>query len=82
MACGTPVVSSNAGSLPEVVGEAGLLVPPMDEEAMGDALLRLVTDTTLRRSLRSKGFTRAARFSWPESARLALKIFSDVGGAR
>lgn len=82
MACGTPVVSSNAGSLPEVVGEAGLLVPPMDEEAMGDALLRLVTDTTLRRSLRAKGFTRAARFSWPESARLALKIFSDVGGAR
>jgi glycosyltransferase involved in cell wall biosynthesis len=81
MACGAPVVSSDAGALPEVVGEAGLLVPPTDEEAIGDALHRVLTDPALRQELRSKGFRQAARFSWPESARRALKVFSEVKGA-
>jgi glycosyltransferase involved in cell wall biosynthesis len=81
MACGAPVVSSDAGALPEVVGEAGLLVPPTDEEAIGDALHRVLTDPALRQELRAKGFRQAARFSWPESARRALKVFSEVKGA-
>ncbi len=81
MACGAPVVSSNAGSLPEVVGDAGLLVPPTDEEAIGEALYRALTDSMLRQELRTKGFRRAAQFSWPESARRTLKIFSEVKGA-
>jgi glycosyltransferase involved in cell wall biosynthesis len=82
MACGAPVVSSDAGSLPEVVGEAGLLVSPTDEQAMGEALHRALTDAALRQDLRTKGYRRAARFNWPESARRALKIFSEVRGAR
>jgi len=81
MACGAPVVSSNAGSLPEVVGDAGLLVPPTDEEAIGEALHRVLTDSTLREELRTKGYRRAARFNWPESARRALKLFSELKGA-
>jgi glycosyltransferase involved in cell wall biosynthesis len=82
MACGAPVVSSNAGSLPEVVGDAGLLVSPTDEKAIEEALHRVLADPTLRQELRTKGYRQAARFSWPESARRALKIFSDAGGAR
>lgn len=82
MACGAPVVSSNAGALPEVVGDAGLLVSPTDEEAIGDALHRVLTDPALREHLRAKGYRRAARFDWRESARRALKLFTDVRGAR
>ncbi|MDR7545249.1 MAG: glycosyltransferase family 1 protein [Armatimonadota bacterium] len=82
MACGAPVVSSNAGALPEVVGDAGLLVSPTDEEAIEDALHRVLTDPALREHLRAKGYRQAARFDWKESARQMLKLFADVRGAR
>lgn len=82
MASGIPVVSSNAGALPELVGDAGLLVSPTDEEAIGDALLRVLTDPALRDHLRAKSYRQAARFDWRESARQALKLFADVRGAR
>jgi len=68
MACGTPVVASAASSLPEVVGEAGLLVPPTDTEALAGAIERALTDSELRAELREKGFAQARRFDWLVSA--------------
>jgi len=81
MACGVPVVASNAGSLPEVVGDAGLLVSPTDEEAIEEALYRVLTEPSLRQELRTRGLYRATRFSWAETARQTLAIFTAVGKA-
>jgi glycosyltransferase involved in cell wall biosynthesis len=78
MACGVPVVASNAGSLPEAVGDAGLLVSPTDEDAIEDALFRAVTDSNLRTELRARGYRQAARYSWSETARQTLKVFAHV----
>ncbi len=75
LACGVPTLVSNAGSLPEVVGDAALMVPPHDEAAAADALWRLVSDETLRDSLRLRGPRQAARFHWAEAARHTLKVF-------
>jgi glycosyltransferase involved in cell wall biosynthesis len=69
MACGTPVVSSNASSLPEVAGDAALTVPPDDADALAEALQRTLNDNALRQDLRVKGLARAATFTWEETAR-------------
>jgi glycosyltransferase involved in cell wall biosynthesis len=68
MACGVPVVASRASSLPEVIGEAGLLVDPLDVEALASALRRALEDEDLRHTLISRGLAQARRFSWAESA--------------
>jgi glycosyltransferase involved in cell wall biosynthesis len=75
MACGTPVVTSNASSLPEVVGEAGLLVDPGDDAALAAALGRALTDEALRADLARRGPDRAARFTWAATARRLLEVF-------
>jgi len=75
MACGIPVVVSNAGSLPEVVGDAALQVPPTDEAAIEEALYRVLTDPGLRQELRARGLRRAARFSWRKAASETLSVF-------
>jgi glycosyltransferase involved in cell wall biosynthesis len=69
MACGTPVLASNAAALPEIVGNAGLLVDPLDAEAIADGIRRLVQDSVLCAELRQKGFARARGFTWEETAR-------------
>lgn len=74
MACGTPVAVSNATSLPEVVGDAGLLVDPADVEGWTSALERLLADAGLRADLRQRGLRRAAAFSWERAARATWKI--------
>lgn len=68
MACGTPVVTSNVSSLPEVAGDAALTVDPSDTEAITGALCRLLTDERLHRTLSEAGIRRAAEFSWAKSA--------------
>jgi glycosyltransferase involved in cell wall biosynthesis len=68
MACGTPVLTSNRCSLPEIVGDAGLLVDPEDVEAIAEGIRTLVGDTTLAASLREKGFEKAGRFTWEKTA--------------
>jgi len=78
MACGTPVVCSNATSLPEVAGHAALLVPPNDPEALAAALKQVLTDETLYQALREKGLKRAAQFSWEETARKTLAVYEKV----
>lgn len=79
MACGVPVVCSNASSLPEVVGEAGLLVAPTDIAAWTRALERALTDAELRADLRAKGLHRAQQFSWEAAARRTLAVYEAVG---
>jgi glycosyltransferase involved in cell wall biosynthesis len=71
MACGAPVLTSNVCALPEVVGNAALLVNPFDVNEIADAIKRLVHDAALQARLRRDGIRRAARFSWEETARKA-----------
>ena len=75
MACGAPVVCSNAASLPEVVGDAALLVNPHNVGEIAAAIQRILTDTALRDELRAKSLTRAARFSWERTARETLQVY-------
>jgi glycosyltransferase involved in cell wall biosynthesis len=80
MACGTPVITSNVSSLPEVVGDAAILVDPYDTEALSSAMLKLISDTDLRHVLREKGLARAKLFSWDETARQTLRVYEQVCG--
>jgi glycosyltransferase involved in cell wall biosynthesis len=75
MACGAPVVASRATSLPEVVGNAGLLVDPDRSEEIAAALLRLLRDSTLRGELSRAGVARAAQFSWQSVISRTLEIY-------
>jgi len=80
MASGTPVVTSNLSSLPEVAGDAALLANPYDPSSIADAIHTALTDETVRKSLRSKGLARASQFSWEESARRVRAIYVQVAG--
>jgi glycosyltransferase involved in cell wall biosynthesis len=73
MACGTPVVSSLATSLAEVVGDAAVAVDPLDVGSIAAGIDRIVGDEQLRRDLRARGLAQAARFSWDETARRTLQ---------
>jgi glycosyltransferase involved in cell wall biosynthesis len=68
MACGTPVVCSTASSLPEVAGDAALLVDPHDRDAIAAALGRVVSEPGLAADLRRRGLARAGRFTWERTA--------------
>jgi glycosyltransferase involved in cell wall biosynthesis len=78
MACGTPVVVSDRASLPEVVGEAGLLVNPDDPQDIAQALQRVLTDKTLRARMRERGLEQAALFTWEKAAREHLAVYRQV----
>ncbi len=80
MACGTPVVVSNRASLPEVVGDAGLLVDPDNPEALSQALAQVLDDDELRESLRGRGLMRASEFSWARTAHETMAIYEQVLG--
>ena len=82
MACGVPVVCSNASSLPEVVGDAGLLVSPDNPRAWVEALDQVLTDPALRLDLRSRGLARARQFTWEAAARQTLAVYQRVVEAR
>jgi glycosyltransferase involved in cell wall biosynthesis len=78
MACGTPVIGADASSLPEVVGEAGLLVPPKDVDALGRAMLTLTRSDELRDELRERGLRRATEFSWRRTATETLAVYRET----
>jgi len=78
MACGTPVIISNRGSLPEIAGEAALVVDPDDAAALSSALARVWRDPGLRAALRKKGLARATEFSWERCARETLGVYKRV----
>jgi glycosyltransferase involved in cell wall biosynthesis len=81
MASGTPVVTSNVSSLPEVAGDAAVLVDPYDPAAIADGIYRVLTDDRLRRELRTRGLTRARQFSWEASVRRVREIYGEVAAA-
>jgi glycosyltransferase involved in cell wall biosynthesis len=72
MACGTPVVTSNTTSLPEVVGQAALTVDPTNVEAIAAAMARLLDHAALRSELAKAGIERSKRYTWPHTARRLL----------
>ena len=78
MACGTPVISADNSSLPEVVGDAGILLPAEDTDAWADALARVLTDSELRERMRSAGFAQAARFTWERSAQRLVELYGAL----
>jgi glycosyltransferase involved in cell wall biosynthesis len=78
MSCGAPVLTSNSSSLPEVAGEAGLLVNPLDEKSIADGLMRLLTDDACHANLAAKAKANAARFSWAKAARETMTIFAEA----
>jgi glycosyltransferase involved in cell wall biosynthesis len=81
MACGCPVISSNASSLPEVFGDAALSADPLDAAGFACHMEQLLSDTGLRQELRRKGLARASQFSWEQTAREMVKVYTKVGSA-
>ena len=81
-ACGVPVITSNTSSLPEVAGDAALLVDPHDVDAIAEAMNRLVTDETLRAELSRRGQANVQRFSWEKCARETLAVLVEAGGSK
>ena len=78
MGCGTPVVTSNVSSLPEVAGDAALQVPPDDVDALADALWRSISNTALREAHRTRGFEQVARFTWRRAAEDLIGVYARV----
>ena len=80
MASGTPVVASNVSSLPEVLGDAAVLVDPLDAGAITDGITRVLEQAGLRADLRRKGLARAGRFSWEQSVKQVRRIYEEIEG--
>jgi glycosyltransferase involved in cell wall biosynthesis len=79
-ACGCPVIAADASSIPEIAGGAALFVPPGDDDALGEAMVRVGSDEALRRSLSARGLERAARFTWERCAAETLRVYREVLG--
>jgi glycosyltransferase involved in cell wall biosynthesis len=75
MACGAPVVTSNRSALPEVAGDAAVLVDPLDVESIADGIARVLGDQVVARRLAEAGRRRAAQFTWTAAARKTLGIY-------
>ena len=80
MACGAPVVTSSASSLPDVAGEAAICTAPTDVDALAEALSRLWSSGELRAELRRKGFARAKQFTWTKTAEMTLAVYERLSG--
>ncbi len=80
MQCGTPVIAGNRTSLPEVVGDAGLLVDPFDEQALAQAIASVIENSDLAADLRVKGLKRARDFSWRKTARMTIQAYEQAVG--
>jgi glycosyltransferase involved in cell wall biosynthesis len=80
MASGTPVVTSNVSSLPEVAGDAAVLVDPYDVDSIVDGMRRVLTDPVLAADLRRKGIERAREFSWERSVEKTRQVYQEIGG--
>jgi glycosyltransferase involved in cell wall biosynthesis len=81
LACGTPVVTSNVSSLPEIVGETAILVDPDDPEAIREGMRRLLEDEALRTRLSTEGPKRAAGFTWEDTARKTAAALHAAAGS-
>jgi glycosyltransferase involved in cell wall biosynthesis len=79
MRCGTPVLCSNTSSLPELAGDAALLVDPLDVRAIADGMARLVSDSALRSDLTARGYHQAKQFTWRRAAQQTLAVLERTG---
>lgn len=80
MACGTPVISSKVASIPEVVGNAGILIDPNDSEALCKAMYEMVINEKKRKKLQEKGLERSRKFSWKASAEKLCSVYQEMLG--
>jgi glycosyltransferase involved in cell wall biosynthesis len=80
MQCGTPVICSNTSSLPEVAGEAALLISPNDVRGWAEAIWHVWSDDALRARLRQRGLAQAKSFTWENAARKTIEIYETVVG--
>lgn len=80
MACGAPVLAADNSSIPEIVGDAGWLLPTEEAQAWSDALVRLLPDSNLRRSFSEQGLSRASTFSWRRCAQETLAVYERAMG--
>jgi alpha-1,3-rhamnosyl/mannosyltransferase len=78
MGCGSPVVASNVSALPEVAGDAAVLVDPRDPEAIAAAIDRVLRDDGLRDALRQAGLIRASGFDWNDTARRTMEVLRQA----
>jgi glycosyltransferase involved in cell wall biosynthesis len=78
MRCGTPVLASNSSSFPEVVDDAGVLIPPSDVDLWAETMRDLLRDSGRRDALRQRGFTRADAFSWERTARESYRVYAEI----
>jgi len=78
MACGCPVITSNISSLPEVAGDAALLVYPKDEKEIAKAMMALVDDEKLRNKLIKRGYEQVKKFSWQKTAEKTLELYHKI----
>ncbi|MBI4666411.1 MAG: glycosyltransferase family 4 protein [Nitrospinae bacterium] len=78
MACGAPVITSNISSLPEIAGDAALLIDPLSVDEISRAMIKLSNNPGLRAEMREKGFKQAAKFSWMDTARQTLEVYRSI----
>jgi glycosyltransferase involved in cell wall biosynthesis len=78
MACGAPVITSNTTALPEVAGDAAVLVNPEDPEELADAIIRVLEDSALRATLKERGFERAKQFTWERAAQRTVAVYREI----
>lgn len=79
MACGTPVITSNTSSIPEVVGDAGILVNPDNVAELSDAIFKVLSDESLKIQLSEKSVIQAKKFSWEMTARKTVEVYNQIG---
>ncbi len=78
MACGVPVITSNITSMPEIAGDAAILINPRNPEELKNSILTLLNDKKLRNDLRERGFRQAKKFSWKKMAKETLEIYESL----
>ena len=78
MACGTPVIASNRSSIPEVVGDAGILVDPLDIDELTEKMVDVLNNEDIKKDLSKKGLERSENFTWEKCAEQTLKVYNDV----
>lgn len=78
MRCGTPVVTSNTSSMPEVSGDGALFVDPARPQEIAEAIAKMMTDENLRNEYVKKGFDRSAKFSWENMAKEVLNLYENI----
>ncbi|MNY53661.1 D-inositol-3-phosphate glycosyltransferase [compost metagenome] len=78
MTCGSPVIASSTGAIPEIVRDAAILVDPTDDDQLQAALVRVLSSPSLRAELTERGYKQAQAFSWARLARKTLELYEDL----